>query len=47
MNGPLNIPCIAGSLRRQSYNRAALQVARQLVPENVTPHNGTEESAES
>ncbi|SPE60203.1 conserved hypothetical protein [Verrucomicrobia bacterium] len=27
---------IAGSLRRESYNRAALRAAKQLVPEGVT-----------
>jgi chromate reductase len=36
MNKPLNILGIAGSLRRQSYNRAALRAAMQLVPEGVT-----------
>lgn len=32
---PLKILGIAGSLRRASYNRAALRVARQLVPEGA------------
>ena len=36
MNTPINILGIAGSLRRQSYNRSALRAARQLVPEGVT-----------
>jgi chromate reductase len=36
MNKPLTILGIAGSLRRESYNRAALRAARQLVPEGVT-----------
>ena len=35
MNKHLNILGIAGSLRRQSYNRAALHAARRLVPEGV------------
>ena len=33
MTKPVNILGIAGSLRRQSYNRAALRAATQLVPE--------------
>jgi chromate reductase len=32
MNTPLTILGIAGSLRKDSYNRAALRVAQQLVP---------------
>ncbi len=36
MSKPLNILGIAGSLRRQSHNRAALQADKQLVPEGVT-----------
>jgi chromate reductase len=36
MNQHLNILGIAGSLRRRSYNRGALNAARQLVPEGVT-----------
>ncbi|HEY6122487.1 MAG TPA: NAD(P)H-dependent oxidoreductase [Pyrinomonadaceae bacterium] len=32
MNDPLVILGIAGSLRRQSYNRATLRAAQQLVP---------------
>jgi chromate reductase len=33
---PIRILGIAGSLRRQSYNRGALRAAQQLVPEGVT-----------
>jgi chromate reductase, NAD(P)H dehydrogenase (quinone) len=36
MNKPINILGIAGSLRRQSYNRSALSAAKQLAPEGVT-----------
>ena len=36
MNERFNILGIAGSLRRQSYNRAALEAAKQLVREGVT-----------
>jgi len=36
MNQGFNILGIAGSLRRQSYNRAALEAAKQLVREGVT-----------
>ena len=36
MNKPITILGIAGSLRRQSFNRSALRAARQLVPEGVT-----------
>jgi chromate reductase, NAD(P)H dehydrogenase (quinone) len=32
MNKPLRILGIAGSLRRESYNRAALRAAQELVP---------------
>jgi chromate reductase, NAD(P)H dehydrogenase (quinone) len=32
MNDPLTILGIAGSLRKESYNRAALRAAQQLVP---------------
>lgn len=35
MNNPLTILGIAGSLRKASYNRAALRAAEQLVPEGV------------
>ena len=35
MNKRITIPGIAGSLRRQSYNRSALRAAQQLVPEGV------------
>ena len=35
MNRSVKILGIAGSLRRQSYNRAALHAATQLVPEGV------------
>jgi chromate reductase len=36
MNKPLTILGIAGSLRRTSFNRAALRAAQQLVPEGVS-----------
>src|SRR5687768_10540593 len=36
MNKPLRILGIAGSLRRQSYNRAALRAATLLAPEGAT-----------
>ena len=36
MNDPIRILGIAGSLRRQSYNRAALRAAIQLAPEGAT-----------
>jgi chromate reductase len=36
MNKPISIIGIAGSLRHQSYNRAALRAAMELAPENVT-----------
>lgn len=36
MNKPIQILGIAGSLRRQSYNRSALRVAKELVPEGAT-----------
>jgi chromate reductase len=36
MNKPISILGIAGSLRRQSYNRAALRAATELVPEGAT-----------
>ena len=36
MNQPVRILGIAGSLRRGSYNRAALRAATQLVPEGTT-----------
>src|SRR5690349_2617405 len=36
MNNPIRILGIAGSLRRESYNRAALRAATQLVPQNAT-----------
>jgi chromate reductase, NAD(P)H dehydrogenase (quinone) len=35
MSNPINILGIAGSLRRQSYNRSALRAAKELVPEGV------------
>ncbi|HSU87007.1 MAG TPA: NAD(P)H-dependent oxidoreductase [Chthoniobacterales bacterium] len=35
MNKPITILGIAGSLRRQSYNRSALRAAQQLVPEGA------------
>ena len=36
MSEPIRILGIAGSLRRESYNRAALRAATQLVPEGAT-----------
>ena len=36
MSTPVRILGIAGSLRRESYNRAALRAATQLVPEDAT-----------
>jgi chromate reductase len=36
MNRPVRILGIAGSLRRESYNRAALRVATELVPQGAT-----------
>lgn len=36
MSKPVHILGIAGSLRRASYNRAALRTATQLLPEGVT-----------
>ena len=36
MSKPVRILGIAGSLRRESYNRAALRSATQLVPEGAT-----------
>src|ERR1700720_1014231 len=36
MNKSITILGIAGSLRRQSYNRSALRAAQQLVPEGAT-----------
>lgn len=36
MSKPINILGIAGSLRRQSYNRSALRAARKLAPAGVT-----------
>ena len=36
MSNPIRILGIAGSLRRGSYNRAALRAATQLVPEDAT-----------
>jgi chromate reductase len=35
MNKPIRIIGIAGSLRRESYNRAALHAATKLVPEDA------------
>ncbi len=35
MNKPIRILGIAGSLRRKSYNRAALRAAQQLVPDGA------------
>jgi len=35
MNQPIRILGIAGSLRRKSYNRAALRAAQQLAPEDA------------
>jgi chromate reductase len=36
MNKPVRILGIAGSLRRQSYNRGALRAATELAPEGAT-----------
>src|SRR5712691_3762964 len=36
MSKPIRILGIAGSLRRESYNRAALRAATKLVPEGAT-----------
>ena len=36
MNKPITILGIAGSLRRESYNRGALRAEQQLVPEGAT-----------
>ena len=36
MSKPIRILGIAGSLRRESYNRAALRAATQLLPEGAT-----------
>lgn len=36
MSDRIHILGMAGSLRRQSYNRAALRAAKQLVPEDAT-----------
>ena len=36
MSQSIRILGIAGSLRRQSYNRAALRAATQLVPQEAT-----------
>jgi chromate reductase len=36
MNKPVHILGIAGSLRRDSYNRAALRAAGELLPEDTT-----------
>ena len=36
MNKPITILGIAGSLRRQSYNRGALRAATKLLPEGAT-----------
>lgn len=36
MNRPIRILGIVGSLRRKSYNRAALRAAQGLVPESAT-----------
>jgi chromate reductase len=36
MTKPISILGIAGSLRRQSYNRSALRAAQQLVPDGAT-----------
>ena len=36
MNKPIRILGIAGSLRRESYNRAVLRAATQLVPEGAS-----------
>ena len=36
MSNPVRILGIAGSLRRESFNRAALRAATQLVPEGAS-----------
>ena len=36
MNRPIHILGIAGSLRRESYNRASLRAATQLLPDGAT-----------
>lgn len=36
MTKPIRILGIAGSLRRESYNRAALRAAAELAPEGAT-----------
>jgi chromate reductase len=36
MNNPIRILGIAGSLRRESYNRSALRAAAQFAPEGTT-----------
>jgi len=36
MNNPIRILVIAGSLRRESYNRSALRAAAELAPKGVT-----------
>jgi chromate reductase len=36
MNNPIRILGIAGSLRRESYNRSALRAAARLLPEGAT-----------
>jgi chromate reductase len=36
MDKPIRILGIAGSLRRNSYNRSALRAAQQLVPPDAT-----------
>jgi chromate reductase, NAD(P)H dehydrogenase (quinone) len=36
MNSPIRILGIAGSLRRESYNRFALRAAARLAPEGAT-----------
>ncbi|MDQ2927214.1 MAG: NAD(P)H-dependent oxidoreductase, partial [Pseudomonadota bacterium] len=36
MNNPIRILGLAGSLRKASYNRAALRAAQQLVPAGAT-----------
>ena len=36
MTQPVRILGIAGSLRRASFNRAALRAARELLPEGAT-----------
>src|SRR5687768_6132015 len=38
MSKPIRILGIAGSLRRESFNRAALRAATQLVPEGASLH---------